>query len=101
MHDLALAIRLLRKSPAFTLLALVCLALGIGVNASIFSLLDSIYLRPLPVGNADRVVVLSRAGSPRFLTPNMAPSATAIGRSKGWQPRTRKSPTSASKATPC
>jgi putative ABC transport system permease protein len=55
MQDLGLAIRLLRKSPAFTLLALLCLALGIGVNASIFSLLDSIYLRPLPVGNADRV----------------------------------------------
>ena len=69
MHDLALAIRLMRKSPAFTLLALLCLALGIGVNASIFSLLDSVYLRPLPVGNADRVVVLSRGGSPLFPYP--------------------------------
>ena len=69
MHDLGLAIRLLRKSPAFTLLALLCLALGIGVNASIFSLLDSIYLRPLPVGNADRVAVLSRGGSPLFPYP--------------------------------
>jgi len=69
MYDLALAIRLLRKSPAFALLALLCLALGIGVNASIFSLLDSVYLRPLPVGNADRVVVLSRGGSPLFPYP--------------------------------
>ena len=66
MHDLALAIRLLRKSPTFTVLALVCLALGIGVNASIFSLLDSVYLRPLPVTNADRVTVFSRGGSPLF-----------------------------------
>jgi putative ABC transport system permease protein len=49
MQDLALAIRLFRKSPAFTLLALLCLALGIGVSASFFRLLDSIYLRPLPV----------------------------------------------------
>jgi predicted permease len=69
MHDLALAVRLLRKSPMFTLLAVVCLALGIGVNASIFSLLDSVYLRPLPVGNADRVAVLSRGGSPLFGYP--------------------------------
>jgi predicted permease len=69
MQDLALAIRLLRKSPAFTLLALLCLALGIGVNASIFSLLDSIYLRPLPVGNANRVAVFSRGGSPLFSYP--------------------------------
>ena len=50
-------------------MALLCLALGIGVNASIFSLLDSVYLRPLPVGNADRVVVLSRGGSPLFPYP--------------------------------
>jgi len=69
MQDLALAIRLLRKSPAFTLLTLLCLALGIGVNASIFSLLDSVYLRPLPVGNADRVAVFSRGGSPLFSYP--------------------------------
>ncbi len=69
MDDLALAVRLLRKSPAFTVLAVLCLALGIGVNSSIFSLLDSIYLRPLPVGNADRVVVLSRGGSPLLPYP--------------------------------
>jgi hypothetical protein len=87
MHDLALAIRLLRKSPAFTLLALLCLALGIGVNASIFSLLDSIYLRPLPVGNADRVVVLSRGGSPLSPIPNIAPFGTAISRSTAWRSR--------------
>jgi predicted permease len=64
MHDIRLALRLFRKSPGFTFLAVLCLALGIGVNASIFSLLDSVYLRPLPVGNADRVVVLSRGGNP-------------------------------------
>jgi predicted permease len=66
MYDLALAFRLLRKSPGFTLLALLCLALGIGVNASIFSLLDAIYLRPLPVANGERVVVFSRGGNPLF-----------------------------------
>jgi putative ABC transport system permease protein len=66
MHHFRLARRLFRKSPGFTFLAILCLALGIGVNASIFSLLDSVYLRPLPVGNAGRLVVLSRDGSPMF-----------------------------------
>jgi predicted permease len=66
MHDIRLALRLFRRSPGFTFLAVLCLALGIGVNASIFSLLDSVYLRPLPVGNADRLVVLSRNGNPLF-----------------------------------
>jgi predicted permease len=64
MQDITLALRLFRRSPGFTLLAVLCLALGIGVNSTIFSLLDSVYLRPLPVNNADRVVVLSRSGNP-------------------------------------
>ncbi len=66
MHDIRLALRLFVKSPGFTCLAVLCLALGIGVNASIFTLLDTVYLRPLPVGNAKRLVVLSRNGDPLF-----------------------------------
>ena len=66
MHDIRLALRLFRKSPGFTFLAVLCLALGIGVNASIFGLLDYVYLRPLPVSNAERLVVLSRGGDPLF-----------------------------------
>ena len=55
-QDLRFAFRTLRKSPAFTAAAILTLALGIGVNTSIFSLLYSLALRPLPVKNPASVV---------------------------------------------
>ena len=55
-QDLRFALRTLRKSPAFTAAAILTLALGIGVNTSIFSLLYSLVLRPLPVKNPASIV---------------------------------------------
>jgi len=58
MNDLRYALRLLWKSPAFSIIAIATLALGIGANTAIFSVIESSLLRPLPFPNADRLVRL-------------------------------------------
>src|SRR4051794_30751662 len=56
VQDLRYAIRMLRKSPVTTLVAIVSLALGIGANSAIFSLMSALVLRPLPVREPGRLV---------------------------------------------
>jgi putative ABC transport system permease protein len=58
LHDLLRAFRTLFKSPAFTLPAVLTLALGIGATTALFSLVDRVLLHPLPFPAADRLVVL-------------------------------------------
>ena len=56
MNDLRFALRQLRKSPGFTSLAVITLALGIGMNTAIFSLMHDLFLRSLPFAEPERVV---------------------------------------------
>jgi len=58
MSDLRYALRTLAKSPAFTVVAILTLALGIGASTTIFSVLDAVLLRPLPYPNQERIVEL-------------------------------------------
>jgi macrolide transport system ATP-binding/permease protein len=56
--DLRFALRMLIKSPGFSVVAFLALALGIGVNTTIFSVVSTLLLRPLPVGHSDQLVQL-------------------------------------------
>jgi len=59
MRDLRYAIRSLKSRPAFTLTVVATLALGIGANTAIFTLVDALLLRPLPVAHPEQLVIVS------------------------------------------
>jgi len=62
LYDLKYAIRQLRNSPGMALLAILTLALGVGANTAIFTVIDSVLLRPLPYAHSDRLVFIGPGG---------------------------------------
>jgi putative ABC transport system permease protein len=81
MQDVRYGLRMLRRNPGFSLTAILILAVGIGANSAVFSIVDSILLRPLPYTDSDRLVMLRDTGDRDTKVPMSYPEF------KAWRER--------------
>lgn len=69
LNDLKHSLRILRQSPSFTITAVAALAIGIGANTAVFTVVNTVILRPLPFADSDRIVNIGRPGGSTAAIP--------------------------------
>jgi putative ABC transport system permease protein len=84
LQDMKFALRLLRKSPGFACVAIVIMALGIGANTAIFSVVHAVLLEPLPFPDADRLVQIWHV-PPQTSFPGMTRFSVSAANFLDWQ----------------
>ena len=76
LSDLRHSLRMLRQNPSFTVAAVAALAIGIAANTAIFTVVNTVILRPLPFADSDRIVNIGR---PQAAGPSAIPMFTLLG----------------------
>lgn len=93
LQDIRFALRVYGKSPGFAALAILSLALGVGANTSLFSVMNYLLLKPMPVPQPQRVVVLSRGARTEFSFPDYR---NFLNRSRSFSGLAASNPTESS-----